>query len=296
MRVNSIGLRFNRYRSNKQTRGNHEARMTSEANDECQVSNIEGMTNPEAVASRQKLRMVGSSFEHSSLFRHSSFKIRHLVLTICLAVTLSTHGQSPPSAKDILASVRMMESRQQIDLQGQLRQNDVVIPFRLVQDGPLIRYSFSNPDETLQLRLGENSSRLDVVSDAGTEKFAGSKLNERIRDTSVTYEDLAFKFLYWPAARVLGEEKVRTRNCWKLQLRAPSRESQYSNVLLWVDKASGALMRMEGYDWNAQLAKRFEVVSAQKIENRWFLKQMRIEEFKPGTSHVEARTYLEIKK
>ena len=296
MRANSIGLRFNRYPSIKQTRGNLEARMTSEANDECQVSNIEGITDPEAVASRQKLRMVRSSFEHSSLFRHSSFVIRHLVLAICLAVTLSTRGQSPPSAKDILASVRMMESRQQIDLQGQLRQNDVVIPFRLVQNGPLIRYSFSNPDETLQLRLGENSSRLDVVSDAGTEKFAGSKLNERIRDTSVTYEDLAFKFLYWPAARVLGEEKVRTRNCWKLQLRAPSRESQYSNVLLWVDKASGALMRMEGYDWNAQLAKRFEVVSAQKIEERWFLKQMRIEEFKPGTSHVEARTYLEIKK
>ena len=296
MQVNSIGLRFNRYPSNKQTRCNHEARMTSEGNDECQVSKIEGMTNPEAVASRQKLRMVRSSFEHSSSFRRSSFVIRHWVLASCLTVTLSARGQSPPSAKDILASVRMMESRQQIDLQGQLRQNDVVIPFRLVQNGPLIRYSFSNPDETLQLRLGENSSRLDVVSDAGTEKFAGSKLNERIRDTSVTYEDLAFKFLYWPAARVLGEEKVRTRNCWKLQLRAPSRESQYSNVLLWVDKASGALMRMEGYDWNAELAKRFEVVSAQKIEKRWFLKQMRIEEFKPGTSHVEARTYLEIKK
>ena len=88
----------------------------------------------------------------------------------------------------------------------------------------------------------------------------------------MTYEDLAFKFLYWPTARVLGEENVRTRNCWKLQLHAPSRESQYSNVLLWIDKASGALMRMEGYDWNAQLAKRFEVVSAQKIEGRWFLK------------------------
>src|SRR6184192_2958211 len=213
---------------------------------------------------------------------------------VCAA--LPAFAQPPPAAKDILASVRMMESRQQIDLQGQLRQNDVVVPFRLVQNGPVIRYSFSNPDETLQLRLGENSSRLDVVSDAGTEKFVGSKLNERIRDTSVTYEDLAFKFLYWPAARVLGEEKVRTRNCWKLQLRAPSRESQYSNVLLWIDKASGALMRMEGYDWNAQLAKRFEVVSAQKIEGRWFLKQMRIEELQPGTNHVLSRTYLEIKR
>ena len=190
----------------------------------------------------------------------------------------------------------MMEARQQIDLQGQLRQNDVVVPFRLTQTGPLIRYSFTNPDEVLQLRLGENGSRLDLVTDTGTEKFAASKLQQKIRGTILTYEDLAFKFLYWPGGRVLGEENVRTRNCWKLQLRAPSRESQYSNVLLWVDKAGGALMRMEGYDWNAQLAKRFEVVSAQKIDNRWFLKQMRIEQFQPGTNHVVARAYLEIKK
>src|SRR5216110_3588859 len=213
---------------------------------------------------------------------------------VCAA--LPAFAQPPPSAKEILDSVRMIESRQQIDLQGQLRQEDVVIPFRLVQNGPLIRYTFTNPDETLELRLGENSSRLELVSDAGTEKVGASKLQEKIRGTIATYGDLAFKFLYWPSARVLSEENVRTRKCWKLQLRAPSRESQYSNLLLWIDKASGALMRMEGYDWNAQLAKRFEVVSAQKIEGRWFLKQMRIEELQPGTNHVQARTYLEIKR
>ena len=218
------------------------------------------------------------------------------ILAIYFGLTLSIFGQPAPSAKDILDSVRMIETQQQIDLQGQLRENDIVVPFRLTQNGPLIRYSFTNPDEALQLRLGEKSSRLDLITGAETEKFTASKLKQKIRGTGVTYEDLAFKFLYWPAARVVGEENVRTRNCWKLQLRAPSRESQYSNVLLWVDKGSGALMRMEGYDWNAQLAKRFEVVSAQKIDNRWFLKQMRIEEFQPGTNHVQSRTYLEIKK
>jgi len=236
------------------------------------------------------------AFLSSFTIRHS-FVIRNSSFVICLAfAATSSFADPPPSAKEILASVRMLESRQQIDLGGQLRQNDVVIPFQLVQNGPLIRYSFTNPDEVLQLRLCENSSRLDLVSEGEAEKFPASKLDQRIRGTSVTYEDLSFKFLYWPTARVLGEEKVRTRNCWKLQLRAPSRESQYSNVLLWVDKASGALMRMEGYDLNAQLAKRFEVVSAQKIEGRWFLKQMRVEEFQPGTNHVQARTYLEIKR
>ena len=218
------------------------------------------------------------------------------IILLYFVSALSISGAPVPSANEILASVRMIEARQQIDLQGQLRENDIVIPFRLIQNGPLIRYSFTNPDEVLQLRLGQNSSRLDLITDTGTEKFAAKKLNQKIRGTSLTYEDLAFKFLYWQTARVLGEENVRTRNCWKLQLRAPSRESQYSNVLLWIDKTSGALMRMEGYDWNAQIVKRFEVISAQKIDNRWFLKQMRIEELQPGTNHAQARTYLEIKK
>jgi hypothetical protein len=264
----------------KQMRDNDEARMTN-----AETSSIAQMTNV-----RSGPFFLPFGLRHSFVLRSSSF-----VVWLEFAA-MSIFAQPAPSASEILASVRMMEAQQQIDLQGQLRQNDVIVPFRLTQNGPLIRYSFTNPDEVLQLRLGEKSSRLDLVTGAGTEKFAASKLNQRIRGTSLSYEDLAFKFLYWPTTRVLGEENVRTRNCWKLQLRAPSRESQYSNILLWVDKASGALMRMEGYDWNAQLTKRFEVVSAQKIDSRWFLKQMRIEELQPGTNHVQSRTYLEIKK
>jgi len=215
---------------------------------------------------------------------------------VVLALTPLALAEPAPSAKQILESVRMLESRQQIDLEGQLRENEIIVPFRLTQTGPLIRYSFADPERVLQLRLGENGSRLDLVTDSGTETFAASKLDQKIRGTGVTYEDLALKFLYWPNAHVLGDETVRTRSCWKLQLHAPSRDSQYSNVFLWIDKASGALMRMEGYDWNGQLAKRFEVVSAQKIDNRWFLKQMRVEELQPGTNKVRSRTYLEIRK
>lgn len=209
---------------------------------------------------------------------------------------VSTVFAAPPSAKEILDSVRMLEARQQIDLDGQLREDDKVVPFRLTQTGPLIRYSFTDPDEVLQLRLRGSGSRLELVSDEGAEKFPPEKLNERIRGTAITYDDLALKFLYWTNAKVLGDETVRTRSCWKLQLVAPSRDEQYWNVLLWVDKASGALMRMEAYDWSGKLTKRFEVISAQKIDNRWFLKQMRVEEFEPASNKVQARTYLEIKK
>lgn len=201
-----------------------------------------------------------------------------------------------PSAREILESVRLQQAQQQLELQGQLREGDKVFPFRLTQTGPVIRYSFSDPDEALQLRLGENDSRLEEVTKEGVEKVTAAEFDRKVRGTSVTYEDLALKFLYWPDAQVTGENSIRSRNCWKLELKAPSRQSQYSNVYLWVDKASGAIMRMDAFDWKGQLSKRFEVISGQKIEDRWFLKQMRIEEFAPGTNKVQTRTYLEIKK
>jgi outer membrane lipoprotein-sorting protein len=229
--------------------------------------------------------------------KHTGIAHWRLICALALSALSALGASAPlPWAKEILTSVRLQQARQQIDLQGQLRENEKVIPFHLTQTGPVIRYTFSNPDEALQLRLGENDSRLEEVTRGGVEKITPAQFDHKVRGTGVSYEDLALKFLYWPNARVTGNDTIRTRNCWKLELKAPSRQSQYSNVFLWVDKSGGALMRMEGYDWNGQLAKRFEVVSAQKIEGRWFLKQMRIEEIQPGTGKVQARTYLEIKK
>ena len=200
-----------------------------------------------------------------------------------------------PSAREILDGVRARQAQQQIDLHGQLRQEATVVPFQLVEEGPRVRYIFSDPPETLQLQIGESESRLELVTKSGVEKVMPAEFDQKVRGTDVSYEDLALKFLYWPNAQILGVDDIRTRKCWKLQLRAPNQRSQYGSIVLWVDKGGGALMRMEGYNPAGQMIRRFEVVAAQKIDNRWFLKRMRIEQFQPGTKHVLSRTYLEIK-
>ncbi len=210
--------------------------------------------------------------------------------------TIDLLAADPPSAQQILDQVRLQQSQQQLDLQGQLRTEGSVVPFRITQNGPVIRYTFYNPPEVIQLRLGEKNASLDLVRENSTEKFAKSRLDQRIGGMAVTYGDLALKFLYWPRAEVLGEETVRTRPCWRLRLQPPARDAQYSNIYLWVDKESGAMMRVQAYDWQGRLTKRFEVISAQKIDGRWFLKEMRIEDLQPGTSKVISRTYLDIKK
>lgn len=221
-----------------------------------------------------------------------------IIMLVGILAAVAASGQAPPtpSAKEILDQVRLQQSAQQLDLQGQLRSDATVIPFRITQTGPVIRYTFANPPEVVQLRLGDNGSRLDLVDENSTKKFAASRLDDRIGGTGITYGDLALKFLYWPEAQVVGADTLRTRSCWKLRLTASEKDSPYRSILLWVDKESGAIMRMEAYDSKGALTKRFEVVSAQKIEGRWFLKQMRVEEMDPASNKVKSRSYLEIKK
>ncbi len=217
----------------------------------------------------------------------------------CLAAVLSAGSltiAAPPSAQEILESVRLGQAQQQLELQGQLRQDATIVPFRFTQTGPVVRYTFSKPDEALQLRFDDNDSRLEEVTTGGVEKIAPAQFDHKVRGTAVTYEDLALKFLYWPNAKVIGDDTIGMVDCWRLELRAPPRQSQYPTVRLWVQKDGPAIMKVEGYDSNGKLSKRFTVVSGQKIEGRWFLKQMRIQEFDPATGKQQSLTYLEIKK
>src|SRR4029077_10663215 len=119
------------------------------------------MTNYEISSNSERKNVryrVSSSFgfglpRRSCAKAGHSFVIRHSIFVIFLMLGLSNFAAPPPSAQEILESVRMLEARQRLDLQGQLREKDNVVPFHLTQMGPLIRYSFDNPTETLQLRL-----------------------------------------------------------------------------------------------------------------------------------------------
>jgi hypothetical protein len=139
-----------------------------------------------------------------------------IIFSILLAAGFAAGvaGAPTPSARELLESIRLQQTQQHLELQGQLREGDKVIPFRLIQTGPVIRYSFSDPDEALQLRLGDNDSRLEEVTRSGVEKISAAQFDHKVRGTGVTYEDLALKFLYWPDARVTVENSIRTRNCW----------------------------------------------------------------------------------
>src|SRR5947209_16083205 len=115
--------------------------------------------------------------------------IRPLLIGFVCTVQFIDASAAPPepapNARDILEGVRMRQAQQQVDLHGQLRENEVVVPFQLIQSGSIVRYIFSNPNQSLQLQLGENDSRLDEITKEGVEKVKPAQFDSKVRGTEL---------------------------------------------------------------------------------------------------------------
>jgi hypothetical protein len=192
--------------------------------------------------------------------------------------------------------VRLNQAAQNQSLRGALRTGGKSIPFRLVSSGGVIRYEFSDPAQTIQLKLGEKDSRLEEITGGKTEKVTPRRYDDRVRDTDISYEDLSLRFLYWPTAIVQGEQTMLLQKCWIIRVEPGASGSQYSKVDLWISKKTGALMQAEAFDGNDKLARKFKVISGQPVgDGLWILKEMRIESF-GGRSQDRTPTYLDIEK
>lgn len=224
------------------------------------------------------------------IFRSLPFR-KHAWLALAIFPTLAL---AEPDAQTILEAARMNPVGQEVALNARLRTDSASTPFQLrVRDGA-IHYLFDAPEQELILELGPETSSLTERLGGKSAPVRLARLDDAVRGSGVTYEDLALKFLYWRNPKLLDTESIRGRRAWKMELQAGRESSQYGVARLWIDQETGALLRIEGYNRDGRLMRRFEVVSAQKLEGQWMLKQMRVETLDPATQKVLKRTYLEV--
>lgn len=198
------------------------------------------------------------------------------------------------NAETILHAARLNPTSRPAVLRAQIRGDGVPAPLTIRLRDHLISYEFTDPVQTILLKLDPTATKLSEKLNGMTKPLPPQRLHDSVRDTGVTYEDLSLGFLYWPHPVLQGDEIVKMRPAWKIDLQAPTSEPLYGVARVWIDKQSGAILRIEGYDKKGQLLRRFEIVSAQKIADLWMLKQMRIESFEPGNSQPLSRRYLEV--
>lgn len=199
------------------------------------------------------------------------------------------------NADEVLRLVRYSYTLYNRDFVGRLRQGlKTKIPFTLSLQPKYIRFKFDDPPQVIHLNTSNNQFFLKEVVAGSDAPVPPSRFGQQIRNTDVTYEDLSLRFLYWTEAKIIGTEKVKTRNCWVVRVRNPDGHGQYGTVDVWVDKGSGGLMRMVGYNLQGQAIRRFEILHGKKIGDVWMVDEMRVETFDPKTRKRLSHTYLEI--
>ena len=87
---------------------------------------------------------------------------------------------------------------------------------------------------------------------------------------------------------------VKGFSCWIILVQHVGRDSNYASVRMWVTKEGNGLLRAEAFNAKGKLEKRFEVISGQRVEDKWIPKQVRVQVYNPESGKPESRTYLEI--
>jgi len=196
--------------------------------------------------------------------------------------------------EEILRLVRTSYTLHDRDFDARLRKDFDFVPFKLSLKPNYLRFRFENPPHAIHLDTDQEELALREVLPGKNEPVPPERYGEAVRGTDVTYEDLAMRFLYWANPVVEAHESIKTRSAWKLRLNNPDDKGPYGHVLVWIDKISGGMIKMEGYSRGtpSKLIKDFEVSHGKKMDDVWIADVIRVRSF--GDAGKEGTTWLEI--
>lgn len=102
---------------------------------------------------------------------------------------------------------------------------------------------------------------------AGAGELTGARRTERLLGSQFSYYDLGLSYLRWPDPKVVGEDRMRGRDCYICEVKAAG--EPYTRVKLWIDKEYPALLRTEAFDENDAPVKRLVITSFKRIGELW---------------------------
>lgn len=215
-----------------------------------------------------------------------------LISTILIPFSFAQTGE------EIMKSVRQVTALQQSqDLHGTIRKGGKQVPLSLFLRGEDIQFALDGGKERFHLRLAQNKQELSEIVGGKTTVFPADKISAPIANTDVSYEDLALKFLYWPNAKIAGEEKISRQDCWRIHVVNPDKSGRYREVSVWVSKRHRTLLRVIGYGPRPEAValKQFEITDIMKVDKVYTVKTMKVSSFNERR-RVKGITYIDFKK
>lgn len=222
-----------------------------------------------------------------------------LALTLFFAVSGLSSAQNAELIMQSVRQVAVLQNEQ--DLHGSIRKGRVKTSLSMFLRGKNIQFALNGGKEYFLLSLDQQSQQLEQLVGGKRSKFPSSKIAAPIANSDVSYEDLALSFLYWPNPKVVGEDKIKGQDCWRVHVVNPGKSGRYREVSVWVTKKQRALLKVIGYGPARKSLKLFEITDLMNIKGRFTVKTMRVASFDAngnttGISYIDFKKPLEVKK
>lgn len=99
-------------------------------------------------------------------------------------------------------------------------------------------------------------------------RISGSSSQDYFMGTDFTYDDMSGRKVDDYKHTLLGEEKIDSKDCWKIES-VPVKKSMYSKYVSWIDKESLLNIKAEFYDEQGSILKVLTVSGIEKKEGFW---------------------------
>lgn len=226
---------------------------------------------------------------------------KSFIITLILAafgLTFSAQAEEDPSPELVMEAVRESTSRtKEHTLEGRLRRYETgkKFPFKMTVRGPQISFMFTGkPPQIIVLDLKEKGVLLRESINGGKYKPVPlSAYGNDIRGTGINYVDISMTFLYWPNPKFEAHDRVGDRLAWRVSVKNPGKSGPYARMRVWVDKNTGALLRIQGMNTAGKVIKQMEVRDVKKVRGVWTLKRMDIIGIDPVKGRAVSRTHME---
>jgi hypothetical protein len=127
----------------------------------------------------------------------------------------------------------------------------------------------------------------------GAGELAGCALTNRLAGSSFSFYDLGTPFLWWPAPKLTGEDRIRGRNCFLLETEVAGQP--YARAKMWIDREYFGLLRAEIFDESGRLVKRFAVTSFKRVGDAWIPRGLEMADLPAGqTLPAQEKSRLEV--
>lgn len=148
---------------------------------------------------------------------------------------------------------------------------------------------FTNPGDrgTKYLKLGDELWVKGTYAERA-DKISGHLLRESMMGSDFSYEDAMEndKLVEQYDAKLLGEETVESRLCYKLELTAKVKKISYPRRMLWVDKERFITLKAQFFALSGMLLKEMVVLKVKKINNRYFPVKLKMINKQRGNSYT----------